>query len=143
MTETTVYGSHSAREPKDRSRYTSVKRGFLGRCPNCGEGKLFISYSKPVDACAVCNEDMTHQRADDFPAYLCIFIVGHTMIPLMIAMYTWTDINMWVQMAFFLPFLILFSLWLLPKVKGAVIGLQWALRMHGFANHDDEKFELK
>jgi hypothetical protein len=29
------------------------------------------------------------------------------------------------------------SLWLLPRVKGALIGLQWAFRMHGFGSGPD------
>ena len=38
--------------------------------------------------------------------------------------------------------LILLSLWLLPRVKGALIGYQWALKMHGFGNtaFDDPEF---
>lgn len=39
---------------------------------------------------------------------------------------------MWFQLALWLPLLIVMSLWLLPRVKGALIGYQWALRMHGF-----------
>ncbi len=35
----------------------SIKRGFLGRCPHCGEGKLFKSFVKPVDNCLACGEE--------------------------------------------------------------------------------------
>jgi hypothetical protein len=35
------------------------------------------------------------------------------------------------------PLIIGLSLWLLPRVKGALVGLQWALRMHGFGDRDD------
>jgi large subunit ribosomal protein L33 len=35
--------------------------------------------------------------------------------------------------ALWLPFTTLLTLWLLPRAKGATLGLQWALRMHGFA----------
>jgi hypothetical protein len=43
-------------------------RGFTMRCPNCGEGKLFGRFLKVADHCAVCGEDFTPQRADDFPS---------------------------------------------------------------------------
>jgi len=35
------------------------------------------------------------------------------------------------------------SLWLLPRAKGALIGLQWANRMHGFGGAEDEVFGLE
>jgi uncharacterized protein (DUF983 family) len=36
------------------------------------------------------------------------------------------------QLAVYLPFTFVASLALLQPVKGAVVGIQWALRMHGF-----------
>ena len=39
------------------------------------------SYLKVRDTCPVCREDLSHQRADDGPAYLTILIVGHIMAP--------------------------------------------------------------
>ncbi len=39
--------------------------------------------------------------------------------------------RVWLQLAVYLPLTFL-SLALLQPVKGAVVGLQWALRMHGF-----------
>ena len=77
MSELTFF--HNGEEPVQPKRpvMEAMKRGFAGRCPHCGEGKLFSSFVKPVNACSVCGEDLHHQRADDFPAYLNIFIVGH------------------------------------------------------------------
>jgi uncharacterized protein (DUF983 family) len=37
-----------------------------------------------------------------------------------------------VPLAIYLPATFLMSLMLLQPVKGSVVGLQWALRMHGF-----------
>ena len=42
----------------------------------------------------------------------------------------------WVHIAMWFPLTIGLSLWLLPRIKGALIGLQWALRMHGFGGPD-------
>ena len=42
-------------------------RGFLGRCPKCGEGRLFRSYLKVVEECKSCGEKYGHFRADDAP----------------------------------------------------------------------------
>ena len=57
-----------------------MKRGLLGRCPHCGEGKLFPVFIKTVDACEVCGEELHHHRADDLPAYLVVVIVGHIVL---------------------------------------------------------------
>ena len=34
---------------------------------------------------------------------------------------------------------LILALWLLPRIKGALIGLQWALRMHGFGGPANEE----
>jgi uncharacterized protein (DUF983 family) len=66
------------------------------------------------------------------PAYLVIVVVGHIVVPAAL----WIETNyapaVWLQLAIYLPLTFVLSLLLLQPVKGAVVGLQWALRMHGF-----------
>jgi uncharacterized protein (DUF983 family) len=64
-----------------RDLWSSLKRGFRGRCPRCGEGKLFRAFLKVDNRCSVCGLDFTPHRADDLPAYLVIVIVGHIVVP--------------------------------------------------------------
>jgi uncharacterized protein (DUF983 family) len=118
-----------------RDVWTSLKRGFRGRCPRCGQGKLFRAYLKVANDCSSCGLDFTPHRADDLPAYLVIVIVGHLVVPT--ALWIETDYSppVWLQLSIYLPLTLVLSLLLLQPVKGAVVGLQWALRMHGF----DEK----
>jgi len=115
-----------------RDVWTSIKRGLRGRCPRCGEGKLFCAFLKVGNKCSVCDLDFTPHRADDLPAYLVIVIVGHIVVPT--ALWIETDYSppVWLQLAIYLPFTLVASLALLQPVKGAVVGMQWALRMHGF-----------
>jgi len=115
-----------------RDVWTSIKRGFRGRCPRCGEGKLFRAFLKVDNKCSVCDLDFTPHRADDLPAYLVIVIVGHIVVP--IALWIETDYSppVWLQLAIYLPLTLILSLALLQPVKGTVVGMQWALRMHGF-----------
>ena len=54
-------------------------RGFGGKCPNCGEGHMFGRFLKVADTCDHCGEELFHQRADDFPAYLVMVVVGHLL----------------------------------------------------------------
>ena len=64
-----------------RDLWSSLKRGFRGRCPRCGEGKLFRAFLKVDNRCSVCGLDFRPHRADDLPAYLVIVIVGHIVVP--------------------------------------------------------------
>ena len=65
--------------PPDRSVREAITRGFFGRCPACGRGRLFRSYLKVVNACNICGEAFTGHRADDAPAYLTLLIVAHVV----------------------------------------------------------------
>jgi uncharacterized protein (DUF983 family) len=113
---------------------SSMLRGFLMRCPNCGEGRLFRRYLKPVDSCSACGTALGHIRADDFPPYLTIFLVGHLVVPLLVVGGR-ADISAGLQIAIVVPATLALILWLLPRVKGAVIGLMWRLRLTGAESH--------
>ncbi len=132
-------------KPKDieaarsaRPVWPAIRRGLANRCPNCGEGKLFGAFLKPVDACAACGEEIHHHRADDLPPYLTIFIVGHIVVAGYLATDTWLVLESWQHLMIWIPLTIVMSLVLLQPLKGGVIGLQWALRMHGFGGTPDE-----
>jgi len=123
--------------PPPRSLGLALRKGLAGHCPQCGKGRIFGSYLKVLPECSVCHEDLSPQRADDLPAYIVLFIVGHIVIGGMLTAETYSEwpvmwhVILWPTLTFIL------SLSLLPRVKGAVIGLQWALRMHGFSKRPD------
>jgi uncharacterized protein (DUF983 family) len=121
-----------------RDVWLALKRGFRGRCPRCGEGKLFRAFLKVDNCCSVCKLDFTPHRADDLPAYLVIVIVGHILVPTALIIETNYSPPVWLQLAIYLPITLVTSLVLLQPVKGAVVGLQWALRMHGFDDNPPE-----
>jgi uncharacterized protein (DUF983 family) len=107
-------------------------RGFLGKCPNCGKGHLFGRFLKVADHCEVCGEEFFHHRADDFPAYLVIVIVGHLVVPMVLAVETAYAPPYWLHFLIWTPLIVGMSLGLLQPVKGAVVGIQWQVGMHGF-----------
>ncbi len=115
-----------------RGIWTALKLGFRGRCPRCGEGKLFRAYLKVANNCSSCGLDFTPHRADDLPAYLVIVMVGHIVVPTALMIETEYSPPVWLKLSIYLPLTLVLSLLLLQPVKGAVVGLQWALRMHGF-----------
>jgi uncharacterized protein (DUF983 family) len=130
--------SQESKTREKREVWTALKRGFQGRCPRCGEGKLFRAFLKVDSACSVCGLDFTPHRADDLPAYLVIVIVGHLVVPLALMIETEYSPPIVLQLAVYLPLTLVLSLILLQPVKGAVVGLQWALRMHGFDEENPE-----
>ncbi|ODN70019.1 DUF983 domain-containing protein [Methylobrevis pamukkalensis] len=110
----------------------AMKRGLRCRCPACGEGRLFRAYLKVAPTCPACGEDLSHQRADDAPPYFTIVIVGHIVVPLALAAERELHPEMWIQMTVWPLLALVMSLLLLPPIKGAVVGFQWARYMHGF-----------
>ena len=133
----TVWSQETALKEK-RDVWQALKRGFRGRCPRCGEGKLFRAFLKTADSCSNCGQDFTPHRADDLPAYLVIVIVGHIVVPLALMIETNYSPPVALQLAIYLPLTFVASLALLQPVKGAVVGMQWALRMHGFDENNPE-----
>ena len=118
--------------PDDRPTGRAMLRGARGRCPACGEGRLFTRYLKVADHCPACNEALHHQRADDGPAYLTVLIVSHLGAPLLLASFiAWRPSAATMIWSFGIGAIVL-SLMLLPIMKGGMVGLQWARRMHGF-----------
>lgn len=126
-----------------RSVWQPLTRGLRCRCPACGEGRLFGRYTKTVRECSACGEELFHHRADDMPPYVVMTITGHFIVwGILVAEldFAWP---IWAHVAVWPLATILFSLALLQPVKGAIIGLQWALRMHGFGGISDEEAMLQ
>jgi uncharacterized protein (DUF983 family) len=107
---------------------------LLRRCPNCGDGALFHSYLGLNRRCPACGEDLSAERADDAPAFVTLFVccfVGGAgvllsdtifpLMPLLVSSLVWLVVTA------------LVGVLILPRIKGVVVGLEWALRMHGFA----------
>lgn len=120
---------------EDRPLKPALLRGWRCRCPNCGQGKLLRSYLKVNDRCDHCGTELHHQRADDGPAYLTIIVVGHILAPLMLFIFAnWDPDPVWTAIGLSLGCIAL-SLYLLPRLKGAFVAMQWAKRMHGFGKN--------
>ena len=115
--------------------FDAMKRGFVGHCPNCNRGKLFKSYLK-VQPCPACGHDNTQYPADDAGPYFTILIVGHLVIaPMLCFSFIWTA-PIWMVLSATLPTIALLTLVVLPRVKGAIIGLHWALKCKGDPSAD-------
>jgi len=109
-----------------------VIRGLTGRCPKCGEGRLFRAFLKVNDNCPACGEELHHHRADDFPAYLVIVIVGHIVVALTLLVEVAYAPPLWLHALIWLPLTTALALALIQPVKGAVVAFQWQHGMEGF-----------
>ena len=121
-----------AETAEDRPIWPAIRRGLRCRCPNCGKGALLRGYLKVRDTCPACGEDLHHHRADDGPAYLTILLVSHLGAPLLLAIYMAYRPSPISMLIGFSIGAVLLCLALLPVIKGGMVGLQWARRMHGF-----------
>jgi uncharacterized protein (DUF983 family) len=117
---------------EERSVGQAIWRGTICKCPHCGQGSLYRAYLKVADECSVCGEQLNLHRADDFPPYIAITIVGHIIIFLMLHMDMTYHVQPITYLLTMIPLSIVLSLALLPPIKGAIVGLQWATRMYGF-----------
>ena len=115
-----------------RSVGKAIWNGMRLKCPHCGKGHMFRAYLKVADRCDVCGEELFHHRADDMPPYIAILIVGHVLVGLMLELEFHAEIAPWMYLATMLPAALILPLALLPSIKGGIVGLQWANRMHGF-----------
>ena len=122
----------SRADTPERPLRQAMLRGALGRCPACGQGRLFKGYLTVNASCAHCGEEFHHQRADDGPAYLTILIVGHLLAPTLLWVWVAFRPAPLVLIAIFATGSVALSLLLLPRLKGMIVAIQWSRRMHGF-----------
>lgn len=116
-----------------RNAWQAIGKGLRGICPACGKGRMFRAYLKVNHVCPHCGEELHHQRADDAPPYITIFVVGHIVgTSMLLAETFWPDAPIWLHAMIWPTLALILSLWLLPVFKGGLIAYQWAMRMHGF-----------
>ena len=106
-------------------------RGARGRCPACGEGRLFAGYLKPVERCEACGTELARIRADDAPPYFTIFIAGKLIAPFVFGLERALAPPLWVHAVVWAPVITAACILLLRPVKGATIGLMLRLGMDG------------
>lgn len=121
---------------KERGVWQAIRRGLRCKCPRCNIGSIYGKYLKIEVSCKHCGQEFHHHRADDFPPYIAITIVGHIVLSAATSVQIIYGPPMWVHMSLWLPLILILSLSLLPPIKAGLVGLQWAHYMHGFDTED-------
>lgn len=124
--------SDTLADEDDRPMRGAMWRGWRRRCPACGSGPMMDGYLKVRHQCPVCATELHHHRADDGPAYLTIVVVGKLLTPLLYWVFKTFRPEPLVMAAVFSTLAVAMSLYLLPRLKGVVVGIQWSRRMGGF-----------
>ncbi len=113
---------------KDQAHYPpvdAISAGLRGRCPRCGDGKLFQSYLGLRPRCGACGLDYSFADAGDGPAVFVILLVGFVVVGLAL----WLEVNyspaLWVHFILWIPLILALSLVSLRLMKGVLITLQY------------------
>ena len=101
----------------------AMRRGFLGRCPNCGRTRLFQSYLEQVQSCPACGADFSSIRADDAAPWLTIIVVGHLFLPLIFFVNLGDLLPLWLVVTSWAVFFSGVALAFLPRAQGLFIGV--------------------
>ena len=124
---------------RGRRRLPPVQTGLSGRCPECGEGRLFKSFLKFENKCAACDADFSNEDAGDGPAVFVIFLVGIFIVPLGLAFHMRLNPPMFVTMIIWCPIIILVSLWLLRLMRGVMFNIAWQRKAREVRLQDFQK----
>ena len=102
-----------------------ISRGLRGRCPACGEGKLFKGFLGLRAACDKCGLDYRFADAGDGPAVFVILIGGGIVVFAALITEVVYQPPYWLHAALWLPLILLVTLAPLRLIKGVLIALQY------------------
>ncbi|SEL02708.1 Uncharacterized conserved protein, DUF983 family [Bosea lupini] len=100
--------------------------GLTGRCPRCGEGKLFDGYLKLKPRCAACGLDFAFADSADGPAVFIMLIAGFFVLGLALYVEIAYTPPIWLHLLLWLPLALVACLGLLRPMKGLAVALQYA-----------------
>lgn len=102
-----------------------IAAGLKGRCPRCGEGRLFSGFLTVGRACGNCGLDYSFADAGDGPAVFVILLIGFLVVGLAL----WLEVSygppLWLHMLLWIPLTVVSSLLALRLIKGVLITLQY------------------
>lgn len=106
-------------------RQEPVGTGLRGRCPRCGEGRLFDGFLKVQPRCANCGLDFTFADSADGPAVFVILIVGFIVAGAALVVEVAYSPPIWVHAILWGPLALILCLGTLRPLKGVLVALQY------------------
>jgi uncharacterized protein (DUF983 family) len=99
--------------------------GMAGRCPRCGQGKLFAGFLTVRPRCESCGLDFAFADSGDGPAFFIMSFVGI----LVVALALWVEFTyappIWLHLVIWFSLTAVLSLGLARPAKGLLIALQF------------------
>ena len=120
--------SEDNRAHEDRAIWPPVEpiaAGLKGRCPRCGEGRLFSGFLTVATECATCRLDYSFADAGDGPAVFVILIIGFIVVGLALWMEVTFSPPLWLHFLLWIPLTLVLGLTALRLIKGVLIALQY------------------
>jgi len=98
---------------------------FRGRCPKCGEGRLYGGYLKLAERCESCGLDLDQYDQADGPAVFVMFIIGFlVVVPMLIVELAYRP-PYWVHAVLWLPWTVVLALAFLRPIKSWMVAQQF------------------
>ena len=105
--------------------WPSITRGLRGRCPQCGEGRLFSGFLGLRPKCERCGLDYGFADSGDGPAIFVILGAGFVVVFAALIVEVLYKPPFWLHAALWLPLILLTTLAPLRAIKGLLIALQY------------------
>ena len=99
--------------------------GLRGRCPQCGEGRLFRGFLALRPCCERCGLDFSFADSADGPAFFVMFLAGFIVAGSALAVEILYAPPYWVHALLWGPLILITTLLPLRPVKGLLIALQY------------------
>lgn len=118
----------AAPNPDDKALYPPqdpIANGLRGRCPRCGEGRLFDGFLKVAPRCAACGLDFGFADSADGPAVFAILIVGFIIAGAALLTEVAYSPPIWLHFVLWMPLVLVLSLGIMRPLKGVLITLQF------------------
>jgi len=102
-----------------------IVRGLAGRCPRCGEGRLFEGFLTLKPRCESCGLDYAFADSADGPAFFVMFFSGFVVAGSALAVEALYSPPLWVHAVLWIPLILITTLLPLRPIKGLLIALQY------------------
>jgi uncharacterized protein (DUF983 family) len=115
---------------EDKALYPPLPNniGVKGRCPRCGEGRLFNGFLSVAPRCRACGLDFSFADSGDGPAVFIMMIVGFIVVGLALFVEFTFAPPVWVHALLWVPLVLGLALGLLRPLKGWLIAQQYRQR---------------
>ena len=102
-----------------------LKTGLAGRCPRCGQGKLFSGYLTVAKSCASCGLSFDFADSGDGAAWFVMLFVCIAGVGSILGIEAAYAPPFWVHVLIAIPVLVILPMALLRPVKGVLLCQQW------------------